>query len=303
MRRILVSTAVVAATLALAGCSVGGASSQSDTDAGYSQSQSVEESAASDSAADNSAAGALESTREVITTGYATITVESPADAASDAARIVETAGGRVDARTEYAPTDGDAGSASLTLRVPSAKLNATIETLKELGEVEEISLSTEDVTTEVQDLDARITALRSSVNRLTDLLATAKDTKVLIELETAITERQGDLESMEAQQRYYADQVSMSTIDLRFVSEADAPIDTPDTFVSGLGTGWDSFVAFISGLLVVVGVLIPWLIFVGVLALVLWFFIRRAIRRSSARSATAPATPAVANDHNVDAP
>ena len=291
MRRILLYPAVLITALTLAGCSTA-AESQSDSGS-YSQSAPVEEGAAADTDA-SGARAALESDveREVITTGYANITVERPADAAADAADIVERAGGRVDSRTEYAPDDADPGRASLTLRIPSAKLTATLEKLKDLGEVEKISLSTEDVTNTVQDLDARIDALRSSVDRLTALLATAKDTKVLIELETAITERQGNLESMEAERRYYADQVSMSTIELSLTSEEDAPVDNPDTFFSGLGTGWDSFVAFISGLLVVVGVLIPWIIFIGAIGVVVWFFVRRAIRRSSARSATTPAAP-----------
>jgi len=233
--------------------------------------------------------------REIITTGYATITVEKPADAAADAVAIVEKAGGRVDSRTENAATEGDQGSASLTLRIPASTLSATIDKLKELGEVEEISLSTQDVTTQSQDLDARINALRLSVDRLTALLATAKDTKVLIELETAITERQGNLESMEAEQRYLADQVSMSTLDVSLISVADAPVDSPDTFFSGLGAGWDSFVAFLSGLLVVVGVLIPWVIFLGIIGLVIFYFVRRSIRRASAKSATAAPAPEAA--------
>lgn len=221
--------------------------------------------------------------RQVVTTGFVTITAESPADAATDAVFIVETSGGRVDARTETAPTDGDRGSASLTLRVPASELTATLDALKKLGTVQEVDLSTSDVTTESQDLDARITALRSSVDRLTALLATAKDTKVLIELESAITERQGNLESMESQQRSLADQVSMSTIELALQSVADAPVATPDTFWSGLATGWSSFVAFISGTLVVIGVLIPWVIFLGILAAIAVFVIRRALRRSAA--------------------
>jgi len=113
----------------------------------------------------------------------------------------------------------------------------------------------------------------------------------VLIELETAISDRQGNLESMEAQQRSLADQVQMSTVSLSLVSTADAPVDSPDTFLSGLGTGWSSLVAFFSGVLVVAGVLLPWIVLVGVLALVARVVITRALRKRQAAAAAVSTT------------
>lgn len=214
--------------------------------------------------------------RQVITTGYVTITAEEPLEAATEAVRIVESIGGRIDGRTEYAPVDGDKGSATLILRLPADELTATLDKLKALGEVEEVSLNSNDVTMETQDLDARIKALSASVDRLINLLATATDTEVLIQLETAISDRQGQLESLESQRRYLADQVSLSTVTLNLISEADAPVDQPDTFLSGLAAGWDAFVGFFAGLLVVLGVLLPWIAFAGIIAVALILWIRR---------------------------
>jgi hypothetical protein len=137
---------------------------------------------------------------------------------------------------------------------------------------VQEISLNSNDVTMATQDLDARITALSASVDRLLALLATATDTDTLIQLETAISDRQAQLESLQSERRYYADQVALSTITLSLVSTADAPVKEPDTFVTGLITGWNAFVAFFAGLLVVAGVLLPWLVLAGLItALTLW--------------------------------
>ena len=162
--------------------------------------------------------------------------------------RIVEAAGGRVDGRTEYAPTDTDQGSATLQLRIPADKLTATLDKLEELGRADEVSLSTSDVTVESQDLDARITALRASIERLNGLMAQATNIDDLITLESAISSRQGELESLEAQQRYLADQVSMSTISLYLRSDAEAPKTVPGDFWSGLATGWNAFVALLGG-------------------------------------------------------
>lgn len=233
--------------------------------------------------------------REVITTGYVTVTVDDPLDAADDAVRITESNGGRVDGRSEYAPTQGSDGSATLTLRVPADRLTATLEELRELGKVQEVSLNATDVTMETQDLDARINALSASVDRLLALLTAATDTDTLIQLETAISERQADLESLTAQRRYYTDQISLSTVTLNLVSEYTGPVDTPDSFLSGLEAGWNAFLAFFAGLLVVFGVLLPWLLFAGLVTLVVILLVRR--RRPAAVAPTEPARAPVAAD------
>lgn len=220
--------------------------------------------------------------RSVITTGYLYLTVEAPLEAAAEAARIADRAGGRVDGRTEYAPEERGYASAELILRLPSATLTATLDELRALGEVEELSLQSSDVTREVQDIDARISALSSSVTRLLALQDAAATVEDLIDLETAISDRQGQLESLEAQQRYLADQVDLSTIRLTLGSDATAPADEPDTFLTGLIAGWESLVAVGSGLLILTGVLLPWLAVLGVLALVVVLIVRGAMRRSA---------------------
>jgi hypothetical protein len=232
--------------------------------------------------------------RQVITTGYVTITVDDPMTSATEAVRIAESVGGRVDGRSEYAPANGDKGSATLTLRLPADSLTATLDKLRELGAVQEVSLSSTDVTMETQDLDARISALRASVDRLLGLLATATDTDTLIELETAISNRQGELESLESQRRYYSDQVSLSTVTLNLVSEFTAPPTVPGDFGSGLAAGWSAFVGFFAGLVVVFGVLLPWLVLAGIITVVVILLVKRGQRRrAGAEEPAEPAEPA----------
>jgi len=289
MRRILIPAVLLAVAVGLAGCST--SQSASDTAA-----PSVRDGAQS-SMTDDGAGGLVESEagvvdgaalvapdRAVVTTGTVTVTAEDPIAAATEAVRIVEGAGGRVDARTETAPTKQTQGAANLTLRIPSSALTATVDALKKLGTSPNVSLSSVDVTTQTQDLDARIAALRASVDRLTALLATATDTKVLIELETAISERQGNLESMEAQRRSLADQVSLSTVDLALISVTDAPVEQPDTFWSGLAAGWGALTGFAGLLLVAAGVLLPWAALAAVGAGLVLLVVRR--RRASRAAA-----------------
>ena len=77
---------------------------------------------------------------------------------------------------------------------------------------------------------------------------------------------------------------VSLSTVSLNLVSEYNAPVAEPDTFLSGLVTGWNAFVAFFAGLLVALGVLLPWLAFAGLVTFVVIRIVRW--RKSTVSSA-----------------
>jgi hypothetical protein len=280
MRRLLITSALALCALSLVGCTASGASdAQMSTVMPNSEIGKQAPDVAGAPAARDSAGGAVTFTteREVITTGSLSITVEHPAAAADDAAGIVERAGGRVDARTEnprpqpLTGEDADAeletDRAQLTLRIPSAVLTDTLAELKKLGKVQDSSLTSQDVTAQSQDLDARVTALRTSVDRLVALMAKADSTADLIAIESALSERQANLEGLEAQKRVLDSQVQLATITLDLHSVADAPVKTPDTFLSGLAAGWDAFVGFFAGVVVVLGVLVPWIILAAAIA------------------------------------
>lgn len=224
--------------------------------------------------------------RQIVKTGSMSITVTSPADAADDASRIVESAGGRIDGRSERAGEGGSGGSAQLTVRIPSAKLTPTIDRLKKLGTVENVSVDSSDVTTRSQDLDARISALHTSVGRLQSLMAQATSTQDLITIESALSDRQADLESMEAEKRQLTDQVDLSSIRVLLDSPATARAHLPGNFLDGLVTGWNALTAFFAGLLVVVGVLLPWLVLSAAVAVAVIALVR--MRRGPRRSAGA---------------
>ena len=297
--RTALGAVLLVAAIALAGCSSSGSSgssASSGTGGTASRSDAVAPGSATSGTVGAVKVGALPDAgtavdRSVIVTGTVTITASDPISSAARAVTIVEAAGGRIDGRTENAAANGDRGSATLVLRIPAAKLSATLDALRKLGRADQVQLDSTDVTTESQDLDARITAARATIARLLQLESTATDTTNLIAIETAIGDRQAELESMEAQQRGLADQVSMSTVTLDLRSDAAAPPIKPADFWSGLGTGWAAFAGFWAAVLVAFGVLIPWLALAGVGAAAVLLVLRIVRRRqTSSASATPPA-------------
>ncbi len=279
MRRILIISVLALATLVLGGCT--------QASSGSMPAPAVPAAPQSGSAASGSAgtSAAATSTRSVVTTGTVTLVADDPEDAATEATGIVERAGGRVDGEQQHAARGTDHGSARLTLRIPTDALTATLDRLKKLGAVDDISLASKDVTGDVKDLGARIAALQTSVARLTDLMSRATSTDDLITIESALSQRQSDLESLQAQQRTLGDQVDLATITLVLDAPGTASAPAPDGFVGGLTVGWNAFTAFLSGALVVLGVLLPWIGLLAVLAAIVLLIVRLAARVRRAKT------------------
>lgn len=295
MKRILVTTALALSVFTLAGCSLAGQTSSSDS----STIGVAPESSRDLSQAPSGSGGSSEPLNtvigpQIITTVQLTVTVDAPITAADEAARIVSRVGGTVADRSEHAASEREPGNAQLTLRIPSDKLTATLDDLKKLGVARDTSINSTDVTSQSQDLDARITALQTSVDRLLSLMSKATTTADLITIESALSDRQANLESLQSQKRGLDDQVALSTVTLYLISQQDTPKENPDNFWTGLVTGWNGFVGFWAGVLVVIGVMVPWIAAAGVVAGIVLLSIRSARRRKAikATKTTSPTSP-----------
>lgn len=234
--------------------------------------------------------------RSVITTGRVSITVDEPVESAQAAVDLAEARGGRVDSRTETPGADTQPPSASLTLRIPSDELDAFMAELREIGTVNSVSMNASDVTQQRQDLDGRIDALTASVDRLQQLLGEATTIADLIAIESELTTRQAELDSLTQQRDWLVDQVDYSTITVDLVTEAVAPDPQPDDFWSGVIAGWNALLGFATSLGVVVGVMLPWLLaalLVGAIVLVIVLLAtRRRRNHPTMPDATSDATP-----------
>ena len=230
--------------------------------------------------------------QQVVTTGSLTVTADDPISTATDATRIVTEAGGRVDSRDETPGTSDQAAQATLTVRIPADDFDDVLAQLRALGTVNSLSVSAVDVTAQAADLDARVTALQASVDRLLGLMAASTTTADLLAAETSLSQRQAELDGLVAQRDALADQVDFSSVFVSFVAPGVVAPGVPTDFWGGVVAGWNALVAAASGLVVVVGVLVPWLLPLAVVAAVVVLLVRSGRRRAARRSQT-PATSA----------
>lgn len=212
------------------------------------------------------ASGAASVDRSEIITGDIYLTVDDTASTADQVTALVEEAGGRVDSRSDYLDYATGLPSSYLWVRIPVDALEATMDSIEALGAVERSSINRSDVTLQVIDLEARIAVLDDSLARLQALLDQAETVADLIELESAIAQRQAERDSLGSQQTYLRDQIQFASIGVELRTSEEAPDRTPGGFIDGIISGWNSLVAFAQGALIFLGVLVPW---VGVAALI----------------------------------
>jgi hypothetical protein len=166
-----------------------------------------------------------------------------------------------------------------MQLRVPAAKFQSVVDQLaKDLGHEERRSLSTQDVTEETVDLDARISVQQARVDSGRQLLAQAKSLTDLVMLEREVATREADLASLQAKKRRLADLTALSTITVALLDPEASAVTSPSDngFLSGLSGGWRALKASLAVLLRVLGALLPWLIALGLPAWAIFYLWRR---------------------------
>ncbi|WP_445170515.1 DUF4349 domain-containing protein [Mycolicibacterium sp. Dal123E01] len=221
--------------------------------------------------------------RDVVKTATVSISVADPADAADRAAALATNVNGRVDSRTEDAGSGTGRARSSVVLRVPAAKLDDTLRDLKALGTVQRVEITADDVTAQRVDLDARIKALQTSVDRLLAIMRDARDPDALIKAESALSERQAELDSLRAQREALGDRIDFSTVNVTFVSETiggPAPSEYRG-FFGQIERGWDAVVSVTGNLVLLFGLLLPWLAVLAVFGAIVYGLVRIARARS----------------------
>jgi hypothetical protein len=273
----LVALLSAVSVAALAGCTTGtGASSSGSFVAG------APSGGGRSSASDGKSAATAD--RAVVTTGTLDLVATDPIGTADAVVTIVTGSGGRVQARDEHPKSPG---SADLTVRIPSTAFDSTLTAIEHRAKVRSVSIHSSDVTSQVTDFAVRITNLRTSIARLQTLLARATDTTALVEIESSLTTRQTDLERLLAQQKDLTDQVSYATLAITLESPAIVHHDTPTTFADGFVAGVTALVRTAAAVAVLLGVALPWVATLAVLAAVAWWVVR--LVRGRARASAAP--------------
>ena len=169
----------------------------------------------------------------------------------------------------------------SLVLRIPAESYDSALSRLRELGKVESLEESGQDVSKEFVDLNARIRQLRAVEAQLLELLQRADDVPAALAVQNQLSQVQLDLEQARGRLQYLDNRVAFATISMS-IHELGvvAPKDGGFKIVDAWATAGSAFLTVVGWLFIGIAVAAPVLIL-----LVLGFLVGRVIRRRLAHA------------------
>lgn len=104
-----------------------------------------------------------------------------------------------------------------LTVRLPAAQFDAAFAALKAMGRVLSESRQADDVTKQFTDLGIRLDNARQGRDRLLALLQKAEKVEDMLAIEKELRRLSEEIERMEGEQKFLADQVALATLQVEF--------------------------------------------------------------------------------------
>ena len=183
--------------------------------------------------------------------------------------------------------------SAHLRLRLPAEGFEEAKGLFQELGIVTNEHSWTNDVTEEYIDLTARITNLEAQEARLRQLIERAETVEEIMQVERELTRVRQEIDSRQGRLRYLKDQVAYSTIILNL---SETKLASPTITATGLAGLWQRGVAafvrsanhmieLTADAVVLIFAAIPLLLWLTVVAAVLWIVYRQLRHRRGSSS------------------
>ncbi len=167
----------------------------------------------------------------------------------------------------------------NITVRVPSKNFDLFLKDIsKGVAYFDNKEISSQDVTEEYIDIDARLKAKKVLEARYLELLKKANKVSEMLEIEKQLSAIREEIEAKEGQLRYMQSQISMSTITIEFyktvANEGGATISYGSKIWNAIKSGFNGISNFFIGLLNIW----PFLIILAVAV----YFIRKRFKKKT---------------------
>ncbi len=173
--------------------------------------------------------------RTIIRRATMHLQVENVLSASNEATILVESFGGFVFG--QETSIEGEARS-SLTFKVAPEDFQQALNELSALGFLRGQTVTADDVTGRVVDLDSQIRTKEESVNVLRGFLAQANDVATITTMESSLHERETELELLRGQLRTLQAQAALATITVVFTEKVPGPALEVDVTAYGGNDG-----------------------------------------------------------------
>jgi len=183
---------------------------------------------------------------------------------------------------------------ARLSIRVPSGEFDAAMARLKELAiRVESRDVSTQDVTEEYTDLDARLRNLEATETELLELLTEVRErtgkAEDVLAVHRELSNIRGQIDQIKGRMQYLEKMTAMATINVELIPDVLAkPIvvagwQPSGTAANALRTLVRTFQRIVDAAIWLVIYVLPTLAVIAIPFFILWLIWRRLRRRRKA--------------------
>ncbi|MDR0283784.1 MAG: DUF4349 domain-containing protein [Propionibacteriaceae bacterium] len=232
--------------------------------------------------------------RQIARTAGVSLVVDDVMAAAQSLHDVATGLGGWVGTEVVSLPDNGDVstGSGSVQLVVPADQLEAALDQVAAVGQVTDRKTNAEDVTEQVVDTASRIKTMRASIDRLQQLMAQSGSVAEIAAVESDLTQRQAELESLLAVQKSLDHRIATATIEVSLRTPTVVERDQASGFTKMLRESGQVMAQAARVLVIVIAALLPWLALAAVIFVPLLLVRRRHRRGRSATRAVPDPTP-----------
>jgi Domain of unknown function (DUF4349) len=161
-----------------------------------------------------------------------------------------------------------------LVVRVPSNRFDEFIGEVEKLAiKVESKNITTEDVTEQFIDTEARLKTKKELEIRFREILKQAKTVEEILSIESQLSNVRTEIESAEGKLNYLKSQIAMSTLTITYYELIGTDFGFASKFVYSLGEGWDNLLQFFIGLVSI------WPFVLAIAGGVFWFWRRKRLK------------------------
>ena len=177
---------------------------------------------------------------------------------------------------SENETTSGRTTNRSISIRVPSEKLDILIEEISQgVEHFDNMNISSNDVTEEFVDVEARLKTRKALEARYLELLSKAGTMSDILLIENQINTLRSEIESIEGRMKYLSNQVSYSTLNLSYYAVIPVQAQLGEKFIKGLQNGWTAVLYVI----IILPNLWPLLLLAVIIAIVIWRYHKKRNR------------------------
>jgi anti-sigma factor RsiW len=217
---------------------------------------------------------------QLIRTGSISLLVADVERAINATQAVARSHGGNVLSLTDQTPTqEGVRHTAQLQIGVPQYEFDAAMAALTSVGGVQARSVSAQDVSAQIVDVQARLNNARRTESDLLKIMDRQGKIEDVLAAEQQLAQVREQVEQLDGQLQATKHQVAYSTIDVSLTDAAAKTTTVAPTGAQKLGDAWQAALRSVGGF--TLGILssmlwlvayLPYIALVAVLAAVGWY-------------------------------